>query len=44
MTEFTPVVVVVDFYWSDSVNECQFSLYVRVLCLDAWDTAVCQGA
>ncbi len=44
MTELASVVEVVDFYWSDSVNECHFSLYVRVLCLDVWDTAVSQGA
>ncbi len=40
MTEFTPVVAVVDFYWSDPMIECPFSLYGRVFCLAAWDSAV----
>ncbi len=43
MTEFLPVVMVVECYWSDSMNESHFSLCGRVLCLDVWDCAASQS-
>ncbi len=39
MTEFTPVVAVVEFYWSDSMNECFFSHCGRVFYHAAWECA-----
>ena len=36
-TELVPVVNVVDFYWSDYMNECPFSLCGRVFCQAVWD-------
>ncbi len=44
MTEFTPVVAVVDFYWTDSMNGSSFSLYGRVFSLYVWDYAASQSA
>ncbi len=43
MTEFTPVVTVVDFYWSDAMNECPFSLYGREFYHVAWECATSQS-
>ena len=43
MTEFLPVVMVVELYWSDSMNESHFSLCGRVFCLDVWDCAASQS-
>ena len=44
MTEFISVVMVVDFYWSDSMNESPFSLYGKVFFLGVWDYAASQSA
>ena len=43
MTEFTPVVAVVEIYWSDSMNECFFSHYGRVFYHVAWECATSQS-
>ena len=44
MTEFTPVVEVVAFYWLDLLNELSFSPLVRLLSHAVWVKGVFHSA